>query len=278
MIQDIYPNRFDNHYLPGQPIGEKDIILYYNDNTLLLKTDGDECELPRKRDLPELSGNTEATFLFTLNDVSCFLVWNRPVAEQSSFTYKEISFFRTASKKEVAWVSIVGYHLHNWYAEHRFCGKCGAKMEHKPDERAMMCPECHALFFPKISPAIIVAITCGDKILLARNNNFRAGWHSLVAGYADVGETLEETVIREVKEEVGLDVKNIRYYKSQPWPLSGSLMVGFTAEADDRQPITIDHNEIASAGWFTRDNLPDHPTGVSIGGEMIDKFEKGELH
>ena len=101
MIQDIYPNRFDNHYLPGQPIGEKDIILHYNDNTLLLKTDGDTCDLPRKRDLPELSDQAEATFLFTLNDVSCFLVWNQP-NEHAGFTYKEISFYRTASRKEVA--------------------------------------------------------------------------------------------------------------------------------------------------------------------------------
>jgi NAD+ diphosphatase len=93
----------------------------------------------------------------------------------------------------------------------------------------------------------------------------------------DVGETLEETVIREVKEEVGLDVRNIRYFASQPWPLSGSLMVGFTAEADEKQPIQIDGKEIIEAAWFERGNLPSRPTNISIAGEMLDKFERGEL-
>ena len=277
MIQEIYPHSFDNHYQTDKKIEEKDFVLHYKDNTLLLKSEGDDLGLPRKKDFSDINDNTESTFLFTLNDVSCFLVWDAPLPKESDITYQEINFFRTASRKEVAWIGVVGYHLRNWYAEHRFCGKCGTKMVHKPDERAMMCPECHTLYFPKISPAIIVAITSNDKILLARNTNFKGGWFSLIAGYVDVGETLEETVRREVKEEVGLDVKNIRYYKSQPWPLSGSVMVGFVAEADENQPIKIDNKEIAEAGWFSRGNLPDHPSNVSVGGELIEKFEKGEL-
>ena len=122
-----------------------------------------------------------------------------------------------------------------------------------------------------------MAILCKDKILLAHNANFEEKRYSLVAGYADVGESLEETVMREVKEEVGLEVKNIRYYKSQPWAFSGSLMIGFTAEAEDNQAISPDMVEITDASWFSRDNLPNHPPKVSIAGEMIEKFEKGEL-
>jgi len=141
----------------------------------------------------------------------------------------------------------------------------------------MECSSCNTIVYPKISPAIIVAIICKDKILLARNTNFPGAWYSLLAGYADVGETLEETLIREVKEEVGLDVTNIRYYKSQPWPLSGSMMIGFIAKADDSQPICIDGHEIAEAAWFTRYNLPNYPSTLSIAGELIDKFAKGEL-
>ncbi len=277
MIQDIFPHRFDNHYQPDEVMDEQDLILHYKDNTLLLKTVDDELEIPRKKDFPNLSNSTHSTFLFSLNDVSCFLVWDEPTTDNTSVTFHEIGFFRTASRKEMAWAGVVGYHLRNWYAEHRFCGRCGHKTIHKADERALQCPECKALFFPKISPAIIVAITCGDKILLARNASFTVGRYSLVAGYTDVGETLEATVIREVREEVGLDVKNIRYYKSQPWPLSGSMMVGFIAEADDNQPIVIDGHEIADAAWFTRENLPDYPPAVSIAGEMIGKFERGEL-
>jgi NAD+ diphosphatase len=277
MIQEIFPHRFDNHYQAGKKMEENDLVLHFNGNSLLLKTNGDEFDLPQKKDFPEITDKTACTFLFTLNTVSCFLVWDNLKVEDPRFIYQEINFFRTAKQKEVAWIGIVGFHLRNWYVEHKFCGKCGTKTDYKPDERAMICPACHTLFFPKISPAIIVAITCNDKILLARNANFTGGWYSLIAGYVDVGETLEETVKREVKEEVGLEVKNIRYYKSQPWPLSGSMMVGFIAEADDNQAISIDNKEIVAAAWFTKENLPNHSSNISIAGEMIEKFEKGEL-
>jgi NAD+ diphosphatase len=277
MIQDIFPHRFNNSYLAGTVAGATDFVLYYRGNSLLLKASGEELYLPQRSDFPNATGNTEMTFLFSFNDIPCFLMGNEPELMDPNLVYKEISFFRTARQPEIAWISLVGLHLSNWYAQNRFCGKCGTKTQQKPDERAVMCPACHSVFFPKISPAIIVAITCRDKILLARNTNFAGGWYSLVAGYVDIGETLEETVIREVKEEVGLDVRKIRYYTSQPWPLSGSVMIGFTAEADDNQPIVTDNKEIAEAGWFTRGKLPNHPLTISIAGEMIEKFEKGEL-
>jgi NAD+ diphosphatase len=111
---------------------------------------------------------------------------------------------------------------------------------------------------------------------MAKGANFRGDFYSLVAGYADIGETLEDAVIREVKEEVGLDVTDIRYYSSQPWPLSSSMMIGFIAHADDRQPIVIEKKEISDAAWFTRDQLPNHPpAAISIAGEMIEKFRNG---
>lgn len=274
MIQEIFPHRFDNHFLNDEKTKEQDLILHYKDNTLLLKTNDDEFEIPRRKDFTEIA---KQTFLFTLNDASCYLVWDSLSADEIHFTHKEISFFRTISQPEIAWISIVGFHLRNWYAEHQYCGKCGSKTHHKSDERALVCPNCQTLFFPKISPAIIVAILSKDKILLAHNANFKPGWHSLVAGYVDVGETLEETVIREVKEEVGLDVVNIRYYKSQPWPLSGSMMIGFIAEADENQPIIVDNKEITTATWFGREELPDYPSNISIAGELIEKFKNGEL-
>jgi len=277
MIQDIFPHRFNNRYLANKAIEESDFVLQYTENSLLLKTSGDEFELPRKRDFPEISDQTESTFLFTLNEVPCFLIVDKLKTDRPNLIYKEISFFRTTSQHEIAWITLVGFHLMNWYSQNRFCGKCGVKTLHKPDERALLCPDCQTVVYPKISPAIIVAIICNEKILLARNSNFSGNWFSLVAGYADIGESLEETLMREVKEEVGLDVTNIRYYKSQPWPLSGSMMIGFVAEADENQPIVIDEKEITEAAWFTRGNLPNYPLNISIAGEMIEKFEKGEL-
>jgi NAD+ diphosphatase len=277
MIQEIFPHHFNNHYLANKNIGEKDFVLHYNGNSLLLKTSGDEFEIPQKKDFSEISDKTENTFLFTLNEVPCFLIWDNLKADKAHFIYKEINFFRKIRQQEIAWISIVGFHLMNWYLKNKFCGKCGTKTQQKSDERAIVCPDCNAIVFPKISPAIIVAIICNNKILLARNSDFPGDWYSLIAGYVDVGESLEEALTREVKEEVGLDIKNIRYYKSQPWPLSGSMMIGFIAEADETQPISTDNKEITEAAWFSRGNLPKHPPNISIAGEMIEKFEKGEL-
>ena len=277
MIHEIFPHQFDNHFIITDNIAENDYILHYNEKSLLLKINGDEFQLPTKKDVSDIFDTTERTFLFSLNGVRCFLVWNATKLIDDRFVYKEINSFRTLNPREIAWICIVGFQLNNWYLENKFCGKCGTKTAEKPDERAIICPNCNTVVFPKISPAIIVAILCKNKILLAHNSNFEQKRYSLVAGYVDVGETLEETVMREVKEEVGLDVKNIRYYKSQPWAFSGSMMIGFTAEADDTQPIRPDNVEITEADWFSRENLPNHPPKISIAGEMIDKFKKGEL-
>ncbi len=277
MIQDIFPHRFNNQFLGNKIIGENDFVLHYNGNSLLLKNNGEVFELPRKKDFQEISERTENTFLFTLDDVPCFIIWDNLKADKPNLIFKEINFFRTIMQQEIAWISIAGFHLMNWYLQNKFCGKCGARTRHKHDERAIICPECNSIIFPKISPAVIAAIICNNKILLARNSNFPGNWYSIIAGYVDVGETLEEALTREVKEEVGLDIKNIRYYKSQPWPLSSSMMIGFIAEADETQPISIDNKEIVDASWFTRGSLPKHSSTISIAGEMIEKFEKGEI-
>jgi NAD+ diphosphatase len=128
--------------------------------------------------------------------------------------------------------------------------------------------------YPKISPAVIAAITCNDKILLARGKHYRFDFYSLIAGYVDVGETLEQAVIREAKEEVGIDVTNVRYFGNQPWPFTGSQMIGFFADADDKQPIALCEDELHDAQWFTHDNLPEIPGTISIAGEMIRAFRK----
>ncbi|MBN2039309.1 MAG: NAD(+) diphosphatase [Spirochaetes bacterium] len=277
MIHEIFPHNFSNLYLLNNNIEKNDYIIYYKDNSLLLRANGDKLELPRKKDFPEIKNETEKTFLFSLNNIPCFLIWDNLNSDKPGFVFTDINFFRTTAQQEIAWISITGFHIMNWYSENKYCGKCGSQTQQKIDERALECPECCHVIYPKISPAIIVAIISNDKLLLARNANFPVKWYSLIAGYADIGESLEETVIREVKEEVGLDIKNIRYYKSQPWPLSGSMMIGFIAEADDSQPIVIDNKEIADAAWFTRGSLPDYPPNLSIAGEMIEKYEKGEL-
>ena len=277
MIHQIFPHRFNNTYLPDTTAGDDDIVLLYNENSLLLKTGYDGIAFPRKRDIPELTSEIETVFLFTLDDVPCFLVPDTLNVQTPGLAYMNLGFFRTEKKREIAWTGITGYHLKTWYAQNCFCGKCGTRNLRKSDERALSCPECGTVVYPRISPAVIVAILCRGRILLARNSNFPGNWYSLIAGYVDVGESLEEAVVREVKEEVGLDVWNIRYYRSQPWPVSGSMMIGFVAEADDSQPLLVDGKEIAEAAWFTGGTLPEYPPNISISGEMIEKFVNGKL-
>ena len=151
----------------------------------------------------------------------------------------------------------------HWDRTHQFCGQCGAQTEIKIDERAKLCPSCGLVNYPRISPAIIVAITRGQEILLAKGSRFQAGFYSVLAGFVEPGETFEECVQREVREEVGLEVKNINYFASQPWPFPDSLMVGFTADYASGD-ITIDNNEILDAGWFKVEQLPLIPGNGSI--------------
>ncbi len=277
MIQDIHPHQLDNQYIANLKPGIDDYVFHFNGNAFLLKVHEDAFAIPRKKDFPELTESSHTTFLFTLDGVACFLVHDTLEPHEPDLVFKEINFFRMLTQSDIAWSSLVAYHLRNWYDHNRFCGKCGSATTHKEDERALICSSCETTVYPKISPAIIVAIVSGDSILLARNARFPGSWYSLVAGYADIGETLEEVVKREVKEEVGLDVTNIRYYKSQPWPLSGSMMVGFVAEADIHQPVIIDGEEITEAAWFKRGCLPNHSSTISIAGEMIERFEQATL-
>lgn len=158
-----------------------------------------------------------------------------------------------------------------WDETHRFCGVCGEATIKKDDEHAKVCPKCGQIFYPRISPAVIVAITKGDKLLLAKNKNFVQGHYSVLAGFVEAGETLEECVKREIKEEVNIEVKNIKYFGSQSWPFPNSFMVGFTAEHKSGE-IQIDENEIADAKWFSVGEMPNIPGKLSISRRLIDWF------
>jgi NAD+ diphosphatase len=158
-----------------------------------------------------------------------------------------------------------------WDRTNQYCSRCGRRMEPTPTERAKECPRCGLLAFPRLSPAIIVLVERGDQLLLARPYHFPPGRYSVIAGFVEPGETLEEAVVREVREEVGLTLKDIRYFGSQPWPFPHSLMVGFTASYAGGE-ISLDDGEIEDAGWFTPDHLPDIPGKISIARRLIDYF------
>ena len=151
----------------------------------------------------------------------------------------------------------------------QFCGQCGAGTRQLRTERAKFCSDCNQITYPRLSPAIIVLVEKEDQILLARSPRFPPDLHSVIAGFVEPGEMLEHAVHRELREEVGITVKNIRYFGSEPWPFPHSLMIGFVADYAGGE-ITIDNNEIISAGWFSRDNLPTIPSPLSISRALID--------
>lgn len=159
--------------------------------------------------------------------------------------------------------------LLDWQANHRFCGKCGTLTAMKENELAMLCPACGLLAYPRISPAVMVLVRDGDQLLLGRSPHFKPGVFSALAGFVEPGETLEECAAREVREEVGVDIANLRYFHSQPWPFPNSLMVAFFADYAGGT-ITPDPNEIEEAGWFAPDALPILPEPVSIARRLID--------
>lgn len=165
-------------------------------------------------------------------------------------------------------VQVVHYHR-----EHQFCGKCGTEMANREFELAKICPSCSFISFPRLSPAVIMSVIRGRDILLARAPRFPAGVYSTLAGFVEPGETLEEAVAREIREEVEINVKNIRYVASQPWPFPHSIMIGFTAEYESGE-ITVDNNEIEDAGWYGADNLPQLPSKITIARLLIDNFIK----
>ena len=150
-------------------------------------------------------------------------------------------------------------------------------MKRDKKERMLYCEDCHNMEYPKICPAVIIGVTDGDRILMSKYAGRTYKKYALLAGFTEIGETVEQTVAREVMEEVGLKVKNIRYYKSQPWAFSDTLLMGFYCDLDGEDKITLDQNELALAEWFERDEIPVEPSRDSLTNEMIIQFKNGAV-
>jgi NAD+ diphosphatase len=169
------------------------------------------------------------------------------------------------------------FHIAQWRAESRFCGSCGGRNADAEDELARYCPACGRLEFPRIAPAVITLIINDEgKALLAHNKKFSPGVYSLIAGFNEAGESLESTVAREIREEVGLEVRDIRYVSSQPWPFPNSLMLGFSARHASGE-LRPDGREIADARWFGRDDLPLLPGHGSVSRSLIEAWIAGRM-
>lgn len=158
-----------------------------------------------------------------------------------------------------------------WLENHRFCGKCASRTVPAKTDIGLACPTCGARFFPQIAPAVIVLVTCGDRILLAHNRQFTNGMYGLAAGFVEAGESAEDAVVRELEEEVGIQVKALTYVRSQSWPFPNSLMLGFRAEYASGE-LCPDGKELDDAGWFSKETLPMIPPPGSIARSLIDEW------
>ncbi|NMO16474.1 NAD(+) diphosphatase [Pyxidicoccus fallax] len=237
---------------------------------LLVREQDGTPSIPTGADFPELAAG--AHFLGALDGQDCYAaVLPDDLTPPEGF--KKVLARSLYTRLDDAEFSLVGRSLAivEWDVTHRFCGRCGAPTQLVPGERARRCPVDRTPFYPRIAPAIIVLVSRGDTMLLGRNASFPQPMFSTLAGFVDPGESLEECVAREVKEEVGIDIHHIRYFGSQPWPFGRSLMVGFTAEYAGGD-IVVDPKEIAEARWFSPDDLPMLPPRLSIARQLIDSF------
>lgn len=284
MIQDIFPKVYHNEYKDISP-EKTDFILIFHKNTVMVRFQDEKLRYPTLSEIPEYP--CHYYYLFCIDNYKYFLAHFDENCEKGSdtpqislpgYTYENVSIFRTAASRHTSFAGITGHHLFNWYQSNQFCGRCAHQMLPDHNERMLYCPNCKNMVYPRISPAVIVGVIHEDKILMSKYAGRAYTKYALIAGFTEIGESVEQTVAREVMEEVGLKVKNIRYYKSQPWAFSGSLLMGFFADLDGDDRITLDTNELSEAGWFSRNDITLEDDHISLTREMIRMFKEGKIH
>ncbi len=272
MIQDIYPSKLNNNYIDYKMTAE-DYVLWFNaEGKAYVRIREERIEFVTGQDVKE----SAAVYLFSVDNQKYFLLLG-----EENFRNPEYGYYSTrelwdkCSGKELFAV-FSAYHLWKWYTDNRYCGRCADSLEPGKKERSLVCPSCGNVVYPRINPAVIVGVIKGEKLLITR---YRKGYahNALVAGFTEFGETLEETVAREVMEETGVKVKNIRYYKSQPWGMAQDILVGFFCEAEGDGDICMDENELKYAEWVSREDIVLQPNNLSLTNEMMKMFKESEV-
>ena len=305
MIQDIAPKTMHNQfrdYGPEQMKNEDTAFVFEGRNVLCHVDEQAGISFPKAGELLAAGASREHfRYLFSIDDRPFWLFASfeedadaRSVlaglkakscdpgscasghAEDVEYTVETLRVLRRTKPKEECYAGETAYHLYVWYRDNSFCGRCGEHLEYSHKERAMICPSCGNVIYPKIAPAVIVGIlnSSGDKIVMTRYAGREYKGHALVAGFCEIGETAEDTVCREVLEEVGLHVRNIRYYKSQPWGFDSNLLFGYYCTADEDEPIHMDDGELAKAVWVSRDEIGEEERNLSLTAEMIMHFKE----
>ena len=280
MIQDISPLQLNNHYDPAIKADDESLIVIFRGKDILLHLNEETGEMayPRfseitgviKEDLVYIFGIGEEKFFIYLGEVDSISF------DEEKFAYAGFAEVRSKlfSPKHYVYAAFTAYQLAEWYDVTRFCGKCGAKNENDKAERARVCPKCGNKIYPRINPAVIIGVTDkeSNRLILTK---YRTGFghNALVAGFTEIGETLEETVKREVMEEVGLEVTNIRYYKSQPWGIASDILAGFFCDVTGDKEIKMDNHELKYAEWNAPEEIVLQPLDYSLTNEMMKLFK-----
>jgi NAD+ diphosphatase len=269
----IMPDEFVPSFVCPESPSADSWWFVYSGYRLLVKTSADAAIIPDESEIEALGVDIAHRFyLGTFRGRHCYAAEGKLQDENpSGFSFQELRTLFDRLEEGFYEIALTAVHLVEWEKTCRFCSKCRGELKSRSDMRAKECMECGRLDFPRISPAIIVLVEKGHTLLLARSPRFPGAFFSILAGFVEPGESLEEAVHREVKEETGITVKDIAYFGSQPWPFPDSLMIGFTAQYESGE-IHIDGEEIIEAGWYGPDNLPQIPGKLSIARQLIDWF------
>ncbi|MGM0771214.1 MAG: NAD(+) diphosphatase [Halobacteriota archaeon] len=222
---------------------------------------------PEKEDF----NGTEVIYIGTIDNKPCYCFEMEENICKTDMQYFGLHELYGMIDEEMLGIASRAVQMADFYRTHRYCGLCGGTTRYVPKETGMQCHDCEHIAYPRISPAVIVLIERGEQLLMARSKHFPEGIYGLVAGFVEAGETIEHAAHREIREEVGVCVKDLTYFASQPWPFPSSLMIGFTAKFAEGE-IDIDPDEIEDASWFHVNDIPKLPQKKSISRALIDHF------
>lgn len=286
MIQDIAPDYLKNEYEPCDP-KPGDWIFCFRGGEILVEKEA--FEQKKSVIFPEYGKKSRILkenlqYIFRMRGRACFLYIDPErkmemdhkieTEPPEGWQFIPVRSLRFVEQKSECMAGATAYHLALWYRDNRFCGRCGSSMKHGVQERMMICPRCRNMVYPKIAPAVIVAVIDPEteRIVMTKYADRAYKKYALIAGFTEIGETVEQTVAREVMEEVGLSVTNISYYKSQPWGFDSNLLLGFFAELSGSDEITREEKELSVAEWMPRAELEGMDDGISLTREMMGEF------
>lgn len=273
MLQEIEPKQYHVEYSLRQPEADSLCFVFQGRKALERVRDG-SFALPTYRELRAEA--KQLFYLFRIDGEEYYLAELEEGKQIPGYDWQDLRRDREKKDKAFHFAETTAYHLALWYRDNKFCGRCGGETQPDQDERMLRCPHCGNMIYPKIAPAVIVAVTDGDRLLMTRYQGREYKGYALIAGFNEVGETAEDTVRREIREEVGLEVRDIRYYGSQPWGTDSNLLLGFFARLAGDGTIHMDRQELSQAGWYRREEIPVKPDEYSLTNHMIQAFLRGQ--